>query len=75
MKNVKDLRDSLIKKYIEFSNSEEKNPTELSSLTACASAIIRTAKVELDYKKHTKDNSAIPFLNTKIKRTSKTNKK
>lgn len=66
MKNIKDLRDSLIKKYTQINNLaySEKELTELSTLTACASAIIRTAKVELDYKKHTKDESEIEFLTT-----------
>ena len=65
MKNVKELRENLIKKYSEFNVNEEKSVSELSTLTACASAIIRTAKVELDYKKYKKDDSEIEFLNTK----------
>lgn len=63
MKNVKELRENLIEKYKKF--EENKNVQELSVVTACASAIIRSAKVELDYKKHKKDDSEIDFLITK----------
>jgi len=64
MKNVKELRDNLVQKYIEFEGATEKPISELQALTACASAIIRTAKVELDYKKYTSDKSEIDFLKT-----------
>lgn len=64
MKNIKELRDDLLKKYSEFNPQDEKAITILSTSTACASAIIRSAKTELDYKKYKKDNSEIEFLKT-----------
>ncbi len=65
IKNIKDLRDSLLTKYSEFDGNNEKSVIELSTITACASAIIRSAKTEMDYKKLKKDDTDIEFLNTK----------
>ena len=65
IKNIKDLRDSLLTKYSEFDGNNEKSVIELSTITACAYAIIRSAKTEMDYKKLKKDDTDIEFLNTK----------
>lgn len=69
MRNVKELRDDLILKYITFSNLTAKTDQDikvLGTVTACASAIIRSTKVELDYKKFKTDSSEIEFLKTQI---------
>lgn len=63
MNNVKELRDSLLKKFASYNHKTDDG--ELNALTACASAIIRSAKVELDYKIHKNDDSEIEFLKTK----------
>lgn len=63
IKNIKSLRDDLLKKYNEAESDKE--ITNLTTYTATASAIIRSVKVELDYKKYKKDESEIDFLTDK----------
>tara|TARA_R110002051_G_C8769409_1_gene503358 strand:+ start:29272 stop:29469 length:198 start_codon:yes stop_codon:yes gene_type:complete len=60
IKNIKELREDLLKKYNE--SKEDKELNNLSTYTATASAIIRSVKVELDYKKYKNDDSEIDFL-------------
>lgn len=60
IKNVKDLRNDLLKKYEEAKTDQEKR--DLSTDTACASAIIRSLKVEMDYNKFQDNKKKIDFL-------------
>lgn len=64
VKNIKQLREDLLKRYNETDLNEEKAVGKLSSATACVSAIVRTAKVELEYKKFKEDKTPIDFLET-----------
>lgn len=60
IKNVKDLRDDLLKKY--ESAKSESDKKDLNTFTQSASAIIRSLKVELDYQKHHERQEKIEFL-------------
>ena len=60
IKNIKELREDLLNKYEETKTTKEIE--KLSTFTATASAIIRSAKTELDYNKYQNDKSEIDFL-------------
>ena len=60
IKNIKELREDLLSKYEETKTTKEIE--KLSTFTATASAIIRSAKTELDYNKYQNDKSEIDFL-------------
>lgn len=66
MKNIKQVRDELIKQYEVYkkSSKSDKDLDELAVITKVTSAIIRSAKTELDYKKYTNDKKIISFLKT-----------
>lgn len=66
MKNIKQVRDELIKQYEVYKKSSktDKDLDELAVITKVTSAIIRSAKTELDYKKYTNDKKIISFLKT-----------
>lgn len=60
IKNIKELREDLLIKYEQ--TKEDKEIQKLSTYTATASAIIRSAKTELDYNKYKNNNKDIDFL-------------
>lgn len=60
IKNIKDLRNDLLKKYEETKTTKEVE--KLTTFTATASAIIRSAKTELDYNKYRENKKEIEFL-------------
>lgn len=62
MKNIKDLREDLVKRYEEAKTENDKK--DLASYTKTASAIIRTLKVEMDYNKVKGVVKTIDFLET-----------
>lgn len=61
IKNIKELREDLLSKYEQ--TKTDKDIDKLSTFTATASAIIRSAKTELDYNKFKDDKKDIDFLN------------
>jgi len=60
IKNIKDLRNDLLDNYEKSKTSDELKT--LQTKTACASAIIRSCKTELDYNKAQENNKKIDFL-------------
>lgn len=62
IKNVKQLRGHLLAKLSSYS---EDNAQEIRDITKLASAIVRSAKVEMDYKKIKGDSGKIDFLEEK----------
>lgn len=62
IKNIKQLREDLLRSY--ESSTTEEELEELSKKTAAASTIIRSAKIELEYNKYKGVKTEIPFLNS-----------
>jgi hypothetical protein len=60
IKNIKDLRNDLLDIYDKSKTNEELKVLQVK--TACASAVIRSCKTELDYNKVKNNDKKIDFL-------------
>ena len=67
VKNVVQLRENLLDELELFyaSAKKEENLDRLNSISKVSSAIIRTAKLELEYAKHNSEDCVINFISEK----------
>lgn len=63
IKNIKELREDLIRKYEATETEDDKR--DLVTFTTCVSAIVRSVKEELSYNKYKDNKRDIPFLEIK----------
>ncbi len=67
VKNIVALRNNLLNELDLFYKSKKSdlNLERLNSISKVSSAIIRTAKIELEYAKHKGEDCNIDFISTK----------
>lgn len=63
IKNIKHLRDDLLEMYEDI-KVDKVSLREAKERSNTAGKIMKTVKLELEYKTYIKDNSKIPFLDT-----------
>ena len=68
MKNIKDLRDSLIESFEDLKNGKLRTK-DAKEITNMSGKIILSAKLELDYNKFMKLDRKIDFLDVDVRQT------